>query len=79
MGEIMTGIRALAITFVASILMIILGIVYFAITLWVVQTASNLVFGPGLDANWAVFSAAIISTGAVLAGALEKKPTKGRR
>jgi len=50
--------------------------VYFGITLWIMQAASEIFFGAGLEANWAVLSAAILSTGAILAGALEKKPSR---
>lgn len=66
-------VGALVVTLVASVMLIILSIVYFAITLLVVNASSLLVLGEGLDPNWAVFSAAILSAGAVLASALEKK------
>ncbi len=64
---------ALIVTFVASVMLIVLSVVYFAITLLVVNASSLLVLGEGLDPNWAVFSAAILSAGAILASALEKK------
>lgn len=79
MGAIEEGLRSLVVTFVASLLLIILGIVYFGITLWVIKTASTYFFGTGLETNWAVLSAALLSTGAILAGALEKKPSRGKR
>jgi hypothetical protein len=65
--------EALTVTFVASVLLIVLGIIYMGITLWVIKIASTTFFGSGLDANWAVLSASLLSTGAILAGALEKK------
>ena len=70
---IIEALQALIVTFVASVLLIFLGIVYFGITLWVIKIATNAFFGTGLEVNWAVFSAALLSTGAILAGALEKK------
>ena len=70
------ALETLVVTAIASILMVLLGIIYFGITLWVVKTASNYFFGPGLEANWAVFSAAILSAGSILAGSLEKKRNK---
>jgi hypothetical protein len=69
-------IKNLTITFVATVLIITLSIVYFGLLLWVVKVSSDAFFGPGLDANWAVFAAAIMSAATVLAGALEKKPSK---
>ena len=64
---------ALGVTLVTSIVLIILGIVYFGITLVIINAAAGLVFTTALDVNWAVFSAAILATGAILAGAIEKK------
>ena len=69
-------LEALVVTLVTSVLLILLGIVYFGVTLWIVKSASNYFFGPGLDANWAVLSAALMSVGAILAGAIEKKPSR---
>ncbi|MFH1473294.1 MAG: hypothetical protein ABIE55_00205 [Candidatus Aenigmatarchaeota archaeon] len=69
-------IKNLTITFVTTVLVITLSIVYFGLLLWIVKMSSDAFFGPGLDANWAVFAAAIMSAGTVLAGALEKKPSK---
>ena len=79
-GEFMVveWIKNLSITFVATVLLIVLSIIYFGLMLWVVKVSSNAFFGPGLEANWAVFSAALMSAATVLAGALEKKPSKKR-
>jgi len=76
MGIVKEGLKAILVTFIASVLLIILGMIYFGITLWIIKSASNLFFGEGLEADWAVFAAAIMSTGAIVAGALEKKPFK---
>ncbi|NIQ04562.1 MAG: hypothetical protein GWO20_02165 [Candidatus Korarchaeota archaeon] len=65
-----SSVEALVVTFVATVLLIILGIIYFGITLYIVKIASNLFFGKGLEANWAVLSAALLTFGALLAGAL---------
>lgn len=56
---------------VASLLLIIVTIIYFGITLWVVKVGSNLFFGPGLDANFAVLAASILSASGVLGGAFK--------
>ena len=76
MGVLLDGLKAIFMTVVVSVILILLGLVYFGITLWVIKAASNIFFGTGLEANWAVFAAAIMSTGAVIAGALEKKSFK---
>ncbi|MBW6518601.1 MAG: hypothetical protein K0A89_08890 [ANME-2 cluster archaeon] len=55
----------------ASVLLIIVTIIYFGITLMVVKIGSDLFFGPGLDANFAVLAAAILSASGVLGGAFK--------
>lgn len=67
------GIKALLITVFASVLLIALSMVYFGITLWIIKAASNAFFGPGLEANWAVLSAAILSVGGIMAGSMERR------
>jgi hypothetical protein len=76
MRLILEGLKAIFVTIIASALLIFLSIIYFGITLWVIKGASNMFFGHGLEANWAVFSSALLATGSILAGALEKKPTR---
>jgi len=76
MGKFGEALEVMIVTVVASVLLVGLSIVYFGVTLWVVKTASSYFFGSGLEANWAVISAAIMSVGAVLAGAIEKKPSR---
>ena len=76
MGKFGEALEVMIVTVVASILLVFLSIVYFGVTLWVVRVASNYFFGSGLEANWAVLSAAIMSVGAILAGAVEKKPSR---
>jgi hypothetical protein len=66
-------IGALIVTLVTSIVLIILGVIYFAITLVIINGAAGLVFGVSPGVDWAIASAALLSTGAIIAGALEKK------
>ena len=68
------GLKAMAISIMTSIFLILLGIVFFGITLWVIRIASSIFFGAGLQANWGVMAAAILSAAAIIAGAIEKKP-----
>lgn len=72
MDIIKEGMSSIILTMVASVLLIILGIIYFGVTLLVIKIASDVFFGPGLQANWAVLAAAILAFGAILAGAIEK-------
>ncbi len=59
-------------TIVASALLIILGLVYFMINLWIVKVGSNLLgYNPGAD--WAVLSAALLTIGGVVGTTFRKK------
>jgi len=73
MDSALDGVKNIFITVVVSVLLILLSILYFGITLWIIKWSSSFFFGGELEANWAVFSAAIMATGGILAGALESK------
>ena len=55
----------------SAVIFIVLGLVFFMIYLWIVSTGSSLLGLTGLDANWAVFAAAILSAATVIGAAIE--------
>lgn len=73
MANVRQGVGALIMMLIGSLFSIGIGIIYFGITLWIIKIASDFFFGTGLEANWAVLAAAIMSTGAVIAGGLERR------
>lgn len=64
-------------TFVAwligTVIGIILSIIYFVITLFVVKAAADIVFAESLGTDMAVLSAALITVGSMLGGAGMRK------
>ncbi|HDR53173.1 MAG TPA: hypothetical protein ENN60_00645 [archaeon] len=70
---IRNGLGVIVVTAITSLVLVLLAILYFGVTLWTIKAASTWFFGTGLDANWAVLSAAIVAAASVLAGAIEKK------
>ncbi|MFT4309316.1 MAG: hypothetical protein ACMXYL_02430 [Candidatus Woesearchaeota archaeon] len=70
------GLSALVVTIIASVMLILLSILYFGLTMWVVKIASEFFFGQAPEANFAVMSAAIIAVGGILAGAIENKGSR---
>ncbi|MEM4663146.1 MAG: hypothetical protein QXM75_03940 [Candidatus Diapherotrites archaeon] len=70
---ILGSLSFIAITIIASVLLILLSVIYFGLTLFVIRLASDFFFGKTPSADLAVLSAALLATGAVIAGALEKK------
>ena len=67
-----TGVGALLMTLLGSLLLIFIGLAYFVFTLWIVKLGSSLV-GYAPDANYAVLSAALISIGSMVGSALSKR------
>jgi len=63
----------LLVTLIATVMMVILGLIYFILTLLVVKGAANVMFTDDLSANWGVLAAALVTGAVILAGALEKK------
>ena len=63
----------LVVTLIATIMMVILGLIYFALTLAVIKVAANAMFTDELSASMGVLSAALVTGGVIIAGALEKK------
>jgi len=59
------GLSAFFVTVTASLLLIVLGLIYFIVTLWIVKVGSRLIIGE-VDPNWAVLSAAIIAVGTLI-------------
>ena len=58
---------------VAAVVFIILGLIFFMIFLWIVKTGASLLDLEGLEANWAVFAAAMLSAATVLGAAIESR------
>ena len=66
------GLAAILIILLSSIFLIILGLVYFLITLWIVD------FGAGVldlnpDPSYVVLSASLITLGVIIASSLAKR------
>ena len=63
----------LVVTLIATVMMVILGLIYFILTLLVIKGAANVLFTDDLSANSGVLGAALVTGAVIIAGALEKK------
>lgn len=64
-------LKAIGFTVVASALLILLGLVYFMINLWIVKVGSGMLgFAPTSD--WAVLAAALLTVGGVVGSTIKK-------
>lgn len=61
-------------TVLSTLVLIVVGIIYFAITLAIIDVSAWVLLGANLDENWAVLSAAIITLGSMLGGSLKQRP-----
>jgi len=71
--KIRDELRIVLVTILSTGVLIMLGFIYFALTLFVIKIASDAIFAISVDTNWAVLAAALITLGSMLGGALEKK------
>jgi len=71
MAEKRSGFGSLIMNALASIILIIVGLIYFIVTLWIVKFGANLLnIQP--DHNFILIAAAIIAAGSMLGSALQK-------
>ncbi|MEM0449864.1 MAG: hypothetical protein QW520_08610 [Methanomassiliicoccales archaeon] len=64
-------LKKLLMAVVGTILMVILAIIYFVLTLFVIKASADIVLGGGnWDVTWAVLAAALITLGSILSGAV---------
>lgn len=66
LGEAVQVGATITLTVVSSVILIILGTIYFAISLFIIKVASSLVGYSSLTAETAVLSAAILSAASIL-------------
>ena len=68
----MGDVKAIGFTIVASALLILLGLVYFMINLWIVKVGSGMLGYTDLSANWGVLAAALLTVGGVVGSTIRK-------
>ena len=71
MAKSKNGFGALLMTLVASVMLILIGLFYFLVTLWIVKIGANLL-DYTLDGNWAVLAASLLSVGSMIGSAIQK-------
>jgi hypothetical protein len=66
-------LRSILMTVLSTLVLIVVGIIYFAITLAIIDVSAWVLLGADLDENWAVLSAAIVTLGSMLGGSLRQR------
>ena len=70
--DIGTTAGAVVVGIIASVILIVMGLIYFIIALAIVKYGSGLLGYADLSADWAVLSASLISVGSMIGSAVKK-------
>ena len=66
-------VKSFVMTILSTLVLFLVGIVYFIITLAIIDISAWVVLGSNLDENWAVLSAAIVTLGSIIGGSLRQR------
>lgn len=73
----MIGLNAMFVTIIASFFLIIMGLLYFMFTLWIVKVGASFILpdmwkAGDIRGSYIVLAAALVSAGSMIASALQK-------
>lgn len=66
------GLTGLTLTVVASVILILLGIVYFMLTIWMIKIGANWAGFTAVDGNWVVLTSGIIAAATIIGSAIQQ-------
>lgn len=71
------GIKAMLVTVIASFFLIIMGLLYFMFTLWIVKVGASFILkdmwqAGQISGGYMVLAAALVSAGSMIASAMQK-------
>ena len=67
-------VKSFVMTILSTLILFLVGIVYFMITLAIIDISAWVLLGSDLNENWAVLSAAIVTLGSMIGGSLRQRP-----
>ena len=71
-GGALTTLANLSITLVSSIILVLIGIAYFMLITWIIKLGARWSGFTGLDGNWVVMTAGIITAAIVIGSAVRR-------
>lgn len=69
---ILKGMGSLALTVVASFVLILLGIVYFMLTIWIIKIGAQWAGFTNVEGNMVVLGACIVTAAAMIGSAIQQ-------
>lgn len=70
--KVLQGMTGLGLTLVASVLFILLGIVYFMLTVWMIKVGASWAGFSSIEGSTVVLTAGIVTAAAVIGSAIQK-------
>jgi hypothetical protein len=67
-------VKSFIMSIITTLALFLVGILFFMITLAIIDISAWILLGSDLDENWAVLSAAIVTLGSMFAGAIKQRP-----
>ncbi len=72
MTNVLSGVRNLLVTLLASVLLILIGIVYFMATVWIIKVGAGWAGYRALDGAVVVSTAGLITAASMIGSAIQK-------
>jgi hypothetical protein len=66
------NLAGLGLTVVTSAILILLGIVYFMITIWMIKIGAGWAGFKGIEGSWVVLTSGIVTAAAIIGSAIQK-------
>jgi len=72
MAKTVKQLTGLALTVVASVLLIVLGIIYYMLTVWIIKTGAAWAGYKTVEGSTVVLTAGIVTAAAIIGSAIQK-------
>jgi hypothetical protein len=72
MGKWVQNLKGLSLMIVASAILLLLGVLYFMITIWTIKIGANLAGFRAVSGDWIILTAGIITAAAILGSAIQR-------
>ena len=70
--SLIKGLANLSLTIVASLVLILLGAIYFMLTVWIIKLGAGWAGFGDVEGNWVVLTAGIITAASIIGSAIQR-------
>lgn len=72
MREIASAFRGLAVMALSSVLLLLMGIIYFMVTVWIISVGASWAGYPNLDGSMVVLTAGIVTAASMIGSSIRR-------